>query len=360
MEEPMLIERKKMVKSLANIKKVIKPNKYIPILNAIKFEKDNNKIMATNLDIVYEETYTNLDINCAVMIESLTKVCKAVSEQFLKIERADNGRLVVNNKYPLEEDSFEDMPVFEPKDWNGSNKVVITKSMLEYVNKASKDNNSSRRYNPLGILFDTDNTVVGANSYRMHTGVYFLNQNNEQILLSNIYVDAILSLSKFEDIEIYKIKINEQEYAYSTIGHDNACIFSPLLTTKFPNYKVIISNPSLYSIINYVELDNILNKFIPFCGKMDDSLPIRLTFSPELLTITLIQPDVDTPITEQLNAVSNVEKEETIGINPFYLRDAITNLFTKGEKVKLEIIDNSHPVFISNNNMQAFIMPMRL
>ena len=365
------LNQKDLQNSLNYCQGVVEKRSTLPILSNVLIQAKNNnlKITATDLDLIFMQNISNIEIteegetttSCSVMYDIVRK---------FNNEKKINFNLINENKINLESDksSFNlnclkasEFPVTE-ENFRENEFVLNSKKLLKLLNKCkfSLSNDETRHYLS-GIFFHlTENeekkflTAVSTDSHRMAISKTLLPQDIafEPIILPKKTIFQLISLLEdYEgDVKISNVK-SKIKFEFN-----NLFLISKLIDGKFPNYFQVIPKD------NQKKLEIDLKLFLTSVDRvasvsLDKKDGLRMNLANDNLSLS-VNNSSSGDGKESLQV--KFDNELDISFNPKYLIDVASNM--DGDKIEIYFKDSGSPALIkdpSDFDSIYVIMPMK-
>ena len=365
------LNQKDLQNSLNYCQGVVEKRSTLPILSNVLIQAKNNnlKITATDLDLIFMQNISNIEIteegetttSCSVMYDIVRK---------FNNEKKINFNLVNENKINIESDksSFNlnclkasEFPITE-ENFKDNEFLLNSKKLLKLLNKCkfSVSNDETRHYLS-GIYFHQTEvedkiylTAVATDSHRMSISKIRLSEkiNFEPIILPKKTIFQLCSLLDNYDGDL-KISNLKSKIKFELT---NSILISKLIDGKFPNYVQVIPKN------NQKKLETNLKSFLGSIDRvasvsLDKKDGVKFKLSKDILNLSV-------------NNTTSGDGNETLGVqfdhdleisfNSRYLIDVASQL--DGEKIELFLNDTGSPALIKDPgdfDSIYVVMPMK-
>lgn len=216
-----------------------------------------------------------------------------------------------------------------------------------------------------GVLFAGDR-VVATDSYRLHYDELGTERLADPILIPSSTVTAVVkALKKATDVVLHHVPGGQE----ATFRSGATTWTTRLIEGQFPNYHQLVpANPPYTATVDKDAFVAALAPLNVIARKLSDTVPVRLIFTADELTMQLIWQDVGTREVkvpckwDGPDAPDPDDKGWTpafASFNPAYLLDAITNL--SGSLTDMHFTDHLKPVNVSDGSGAVrLLMPVRV
>ena len=365
------VNQKDLQNSLNYCQGVIEKRSTLPILSNVLLDaqKGNLKIIATDLDLIFIQNLSNIEISeegqtttsCSVMYDIVRK---------FNNEKKINFNLVSENKINLESDKStfnlncikaSEFPITE-ENFKENEFVLNSKKLLKLLNKCkfSISNDETRHYLS-GIFFhltDVENkkflTAAATDSHRMAISKTLLSEDIEfePIILPKKTIFQLCSLLEDYDGDV-KISNLKSKIKFE---FNNSILISKLIDGKFPNYFQVIPKD------NQKKLEIELKPFLTSVDRvasvsLDKKDGLRMSLSNNNLNLSVNNSNSGDG---KESLAVKFDHELDISFNPRYLIDVASNL--EGNKIEIYLKESGSPALIkdpSDFDSIYVIMPMK-
>ena len=367
------INRDVFLKSLGHANGIIERKTTLPILSNILLAAKGSKIKitATDLDIIYFEEMTPLEIkkegslttSASILYDILRKL-KAGSKVQLNLTENNKLKLVSeNSKFNLLCISAENFPLSEEQNDEKSFEVSPQK-FLKLLNKTkiSISNDETRHYlNGIYLhktkLEDksflcgvaTDSHRLSSSSLEIDSSIQF-----EPIILPKKTIFQLISLLE-QDNNLLKISNNKSKIRFVM---NTGVLVSKVIDGRFPDYnKVIPKNNDKTLEIKLNEFKNSIERVTSVSTDRKEGL--KMSISKDGVQLSVNSPNSGEGV-ENINAKFNYDNLN-ISFNSRYLIDIVSQI--ENDTVLINLKDPGLPVLIrdiSDKNSFHVVMPMKI
>ena len=365
------VNQKDLQNSLNYCQGVIEKRSTLPILSNVLLDaqKGNLKIIATDLDLIFIQNLSNIEISeegqtttsCSVMYDIVRK---------FNNEKKINFNLVSENKINLESDKStfnlncikaSEFPITE-ENFKENEFVLNSKKLLKLLNKCkfSISNDETRHYLS-GIFFhltEAENkkflTAAATDSHRMAISKTLLSEDIEfePIILPKKTIFQLCSLLEDYDGDV-KISNLKSKIKFE---FNNSILISKLIDGKFPNYFQVIPKDNQKKL--EIELKSFLTSVDRVASvSLDKKDGLRMSLSNNNLNLSVNNSNSGDG---KESLAVKFDHELDISFNPRYLIDVASNL--EGNKIEIYLNESSSPALIkdpSDYDTIHVIMPMK-
>ena len=368
-----VIDRDTLLKSLSHTNGIIEKKTTLPILSNVFIEVKESKIKvtATDLDIIYFETITPLEVkkegstttSASILYDILRKL-DSNSKVELSLQSANKLKLVSgNSKFNLLCIPSDNFPLSD-EDVNQKNFEVSSQKLLKLLNKTkiSISNDETRHYLNGIYLHKTkleDKAFlcgVATDSHRLSSSSLEIDPdiNIEPIILPKKTIFQLISLLGQSSSPI-KISNSKSKIKFEM---DKSVLISKVIDGRFPDYsKVIPKGNDKVLQMKLNELGNSIDRVTTVSSDRKEGL--KMTISKEAVQLSVNNPSSGEG-TENIGAKFNSE-DLSISFNSRYLTDIISQI--ENEYIVINLKDAGSPVLIndfSDKNSFHVVMPMKI
>ena len=367
------IKRDKLLKSLNIAHNIIERKNTLPILSNVLLEAKDNKlnIIATDLDIVYQDEITDIKISkdgstttsATVLHDLLRKLPSDLDVVFILQDENKLNITAENSKFNLLCLPVSNFPNFS-ETFSQDDVILNRKNLLSLLNKTkiSMSNDETRHYlNGIFLHIAESNgknylTGVATDSHRLSSSSMLIEnvKNFKSFILPKKTVYQLCNLLVDGD---EKIILNSSENKIQfKIGKSK--ITSKIIDGKFPDYqKVVPKNNSKKLSVNAKDLINSVERVITV--SIDRKEGVKITLNKDNIQL-FVNSTSSGEGKETLKANFNSD-EITISFNSKYLLDIASEI--KSENIIMNLNDAVSPVLIlDSSDKQSYfvIMPMKI
>ena len=367
------IKRDKLLKSLNIAHNIIERKNTLPILSNVLLEAKDNKlnIIATDLDIVYQDEITDIKISkdgstttsATVLHDLLRKLPSDLDVVFILQDENKLNITAENSKFNLLCLPVSNFPNFS-ETFSQDDVILNRKNLLSLLNKTkiSMSNDETRHYlNGIFLHIAESNgknylTGVATDSHRLSSSSMLIEnvKNFKSFILPKKTVYQLCNLLVDGD---EKILLNSSENKIQfKIGKSK--ITSKIIDGKFPDYqKVVPKNNSKKLSVNAKDLINSVERVITV--SIDRKEGVKITLNKDNIQL-FVNSTSSGEGKETLKANFNSD-EITISFNSKYLLDIASEI--KSENIIMNLNDAVSPVLIlDSSDKQSYfvIMPMKI
>ena len=365
------VNQKDLQNSLNYCQGVIEKRSTLPILSNVLLDaqKGNLKIIATDLDLIFIQNISNIEISeegqtttsCSVMYDIVRK---------FNNEKKINFNLVSENKINLESDKStfnlncikaSEFPITE-ENFKENEFMLNSKKLLKLLNKCkSSVSNDETRHYLSGIFFhltDVENkkflTAAATDSHRMAISKTLLSEDIEfePIILPKKTIFQLCSLLEDYDGDV-KISNLKSKIKFE---FNNSILISKLIDGKFPNYFQVIPKDNQKKL--EIELKSFLTSVDRVASvSLDKKDGLRMSLSNNNLNLSVNNSNSGDG---KESLAVKFDHELDISFNPRYLIDVASNL--EGNKIEIYLKESGSPALIkdpSDFDSIYVIMPMK-
>lgn len=367
------IKRDKLLKSLNIAHNIIERKNTLPILSNVLLEAKDNKlnIIATDLDIVYQDEITDIKISkdgstttsATVLHDLLRKLPSDLDVVFILQDENKLNITAENSKFNLLCLPVSNFPNFS-ETFSQDDVILNRKNLLSLLNKTkiSMSNDETRHYlNGIFLHIAESNgknylTGVATDSHRLSSSSMLIEnvKNFKSFILPKKTVYQLCNLLVDGD---EKILLNSSENKIQfKIGKSK--ITSKIIDGKFPDYqKVVPKNNSKKLSVNAKDLINSVERVITV--SIDRKEGVKITLNKDNIQL-FVNSTSSGEGKETLKANFNSD-EITISFNSKYLLDIASEI--ESENIIMNLNDAVSPVLIlDSSDKQSYfvIMPMKI
>ena len=367
------IKRDKLLKSLNIAHNIIERKNTLPILSNVLLEAKDNKlnIIATDLDIVYQDEITDIKISkdgstttsATVLHDLLRKLPSDLDVVFILQDENKLNITAENSKFNLLCLPVSNFPNFS-ETFSQDDVILNRKNLLSLLNKTkiSMSNDETRHYlNGIFLHIAESNgknylTGVATDSHRLSSSSMLIEnvKNFKSFILPKKTVYQLCNLLVDGD---EKIILNSSENKIQfKIGKSK--ITSKIIDGKFPDYqKVVPKNNSKKLSVNAKDLINSVERVITV--SIDRKEGVKITLNKDSIQL-FVNSTSSGEGKETLKANFNSD-EITISFNSKYLLDIASEI--ESENIIMNLNDAVSPVLIlDSSDKQSYfvIMPMKI
>ena len=368
-----VIDRDTLLKSLSHTNGIIEKKTTLPILSNVFIEVKESKIKvtATDLDIIYFETITPLEVkkegstttSASILYDILRKL-DSNSKVELSLQSANKLKLVSgNSKFNLLCIPSDNFPLSD-EDVNQKNFEVSSQKLLRLLNKTkiSISNDETRHYlNGIYIhktkLQDKSFLcAVATDSHRLSSSSLEINSDIqiESIILPKKTIFQLITLLE-QSTSSVKISNSKTKIKFEM---DSGVLISKVIDGRFPDYnKVIPKGNEKILEIKLNEFKNSIDRVTSVSSDRKEGL--KMSISKEGVQLSVNNPNSGEGI-ENINAKFN-SGDLVISFNSRYLTDITSQI--ESELIVINLKDPGSPVLIkdvSDKNSFHVVMPMKI
>ena len=367
------IDRNIFLKTLGNASGIIEKKTTLPILSNILIEaKDSKvKVTATDLDIIYYEEITPLEIKkegstttSATILYDILRKLQSNSKVELSLQSINKLKLISgNSKFNLLCTPSDNFPLSD-EDINKEGFKVSSQKLLKLLNKTkiSISNDETRHYLN-GIFFHKTKLEnksflcgVATDSHRLSSSSLEIDQNTnlESIILPRKTIFQLISLLE-QNENLILISNNKSKIKFEM---NNSVLISKVIDGRFPDYNKVI--PKNNDKILQIKLDDFKNSIERVTTVSSDRKEgLKMTVSKDAVQLSVNNPTGGEGI-ENINAQFN-STDFAISFNSRYLMDVASQI--ENENIVINLKDPGSPVLIkdfSDKNSFYDVMPMKI
>ena len=367
------INRDIFLKTLGNANGIIEKKTTLPILSNILIEaKDSKvKVTATDLDIIYYEEITPLEIKkegspttSATILYDILRKLQSNSKVELSLQSINKLKLISgNSKFNLLCTPSDNFPLSD-EDINKEGFKVSSQKLLKLLNKTkiSISNDETRHYLN-GIFFHKTKLEnksflcgVATDSHRLSSSSLEIDQNTnlESIILPRKTIFQLISLLE-QNENLILISNNKSKIKFEM---NNSVLISKVIDGRFPDYnKVIPKNNDKTLEIKLDDFKNSIERVTTVSSDRKEGL--KMTVSKDAVQLSVNNPTGGEGI-ENINAKFN-STDFAISFNSRYLMDVASQI--ENENIVINLKDPGSPVLIkdfSDKNSFYVVMPMKI
>ena len=367
------IKRDKLLKSLNIAHNIIERKNTLPILSNVLLEAKDNKlnIIATDLDIVYQDEITDIKISkdgstttsATVLHDLLRKLPSDLDVVFILQDENKLNITAENSKFNLLCLPVSNFPNFS-ETFSQDDVILNRKNLLSLLNKTkiSMSNDETRHYlNGIFLHIAESNgknylTGVATDSHRLSSSSMLIEnvKNFKSFILPKKTVYQLCNLLVDGDENIL-LNSSENKIQFK-IGKSK--ITSKIIDGKFPDYqKVVPKNNSKKLSVNAKDLINSVERVITV--SIDRKEGVKITLNKDNIQL-FVNSTSSGEGKETLKANFNSD-EITISFNSKYLLDIASEI--ESENIIMNLNDAVSPVLIlDSSDKQSYfvIMPMKI
>ena len=368
-----VIDRDVFLKSLSHTIGIIEKKTTLPILSNILIEtkESNIRITATDLDIIYFEEITPLEVkkegstttSASILYDILRKL-KSNTKVEINLLNDNKLKLVSGNSkfnllcmpsdnFPLSDESIDQ------KDFE-----ILSGNLLKLLNKTkiSISNDETRHYLNGIYLHKTklENKSflcgVATDSHRLSSSSIEIdsNTNIEPIILPKKTIFQLISLLE-QNSNPVKISNNKSKIKFKM---DNGVLLSKVIDGRFPDYnKVIPKDNDKVLEIKLSEFKDSIERVTTVSADRKEGL--KMNVSEDMVHLSVNNPNSGEGV-ENVKAKFNA-KDFNISFNSKYLTDIASQI--ENESIVIYLKDPGSPVLIRDfldKNSFHVVMPMKI
>lgn len=364
------VEKSTLLKSISNVNGAVEKKNTIPVLQNIKLDAQNGKIIlsATDMDILVTSTFeTKMESNGSTTIpaQMFYDIIRKISDsKQIKVSQDSPNLLQISSgksKYNLpciDSSEFPSLSEGEIGDEIEINAQELSK-MIDKTRFAIS--NDETRYYLNGLFLQSiksDNSFelrsVATDGHRL--AVSKLSSDNLKkefgVILPKKSVNEIKRI--IDSCENIKIAVSQTKIK---VIADNTTILSKLIDGEFPDYtKVLPKNNDKIAIINRKSLFDSIDRVSTVAA--DKHKSVKMTVEDNVLTLQINSNDGS--YAHEENEIEYSSEKVEIGFNSKYLMDIIGQ-FDK-EKIQMKFKDGNSPSLVEAEDFNAVyvIMPVRI
>jgi len=367
------INRDIFLKALGNANGIIEKKTTLPILSNILIEVKESKIRitATDLDIIYFEEITPLDVKktgstttSASILYDIIRKLQSNSKIEMSMASTNKVKLISgNSKFNLLCMPSDNFPLSE--DDNDKKKFDISsEKLLKLLNKTkvSISNDETRHYLNGIYLHKTklENKTflcgVATDSHRLSSSSIEIDQdtNIESVILPKKAIFQLISLLE-QNVKPIKISINKSKIKFEM---DTGVLISKVIDGRFPDYnKVIPKDNDKVLEIKLSDFKNSIDRVTTVSSDRKEGL--KMFISKDMVQLSVSNPNSGDSV-ENINAKFN-SNDLNISFNSRYLTDIASQI--EHESIAIILKDPGLPVLIrdySDKNSFHVVMPMKI
>ena len=384
-----ILERKKLLDSIARVQAVVEKRNIMPILEHVKIDIGHNLIVftTTDLDVTVRDEFSvdcSNEISFTVAVQQLYEIIKKLTKnEFIELnfDALENGQIEISAGQvnvtipclnPYEFPSFETLVDFKS--------FTISSCELRKIFLKTRHAMSSgeMRFYLNGIHLKTENNVLIAAATDVHRlAISSVTKPDnlelcEGIIVPKKTVNEILKMTDhLKDDEILSINLSNNRISLQI---NNTTLISKLINAKYPNYSGIFEiKPNKRFSIDITELENAVELASAIAdGKVK---VVNLSLSGNLLTVSSDSnrggkhSAARQEIVVEASAINEfgdaIDSDEvptaTFMLNSKYLLDVLG--ITIGPRVHFNISSSSAPVIIYDTadlTSKYILMPMQI
>ena len=367
------VNRDALLKTLGRAYGIIEKKSTLPILSNVLIEADNSKIKitATDLDIIYVEEISSVEIkksgstttSANILYEILRKLQVGskitLTLQDLNRLKLETGKSRFNllciapDNFPLSNEDFKEKII-----------KIKPKKLLQLLNKTkiSVSNDETRHYlngiylHKIIIKEKTYLTGVATDSHRLSLSSIEIDANSdfESIILPKKTIFQLTSLLE-ESSQDIQISNNKSKIKFEI---ENGVLISKVIDGKFPDYRrVIPQNNEKKLKTKLTEFKSSIDRVVSVSSDKKDG--VKMALSKDNLKLMVNSPNSGEG-SEIINAEFNSE-QMSISFNSKYLIDIASQI--ENEYIILNLKDPGSPVLIqdmSDKDSLYVVMPMKI
>ncbi len=367
------IKRDKLLKSLNIAHNIIERKNTLPILSNVLIEAKNNKlnIVATDLDIVYQDEITDIKISkdgstttsATVLHDLLRKLPSDLEVVFVLQDENKLSITAENSKFNLLCLPVNNFPNFSDS-FSKDDILLKKKNFLSLLNKTkiSMSNDETRHYlNGIFLHIAESNgkhylTGVATDSHRLSSSSMLIENAKafKSFILPKKTVFQLCNLLENSD-ETIILNSSENKIQFK-IGKSK--ITSKIIDGKFPDYqKVVPKSNSKKLSVNTKDLISSVERVITV--SIDRKEGVKITLNKDNIQL-FVNSTTSGEGKETIKANYNSDVI-TISFNSRYLLDIASEI--EGENITMSLNDAVSPVLILDNSDKHsyfVIMPMKI
>jgi len=367
------VNRDVFLKSLGRAYGIIEKKTTLPILSNVLIEaKDSKvKIIATDLDIIYFEEVSPLEIKkegstttSASILHDILRKLQTGAKIEISLQSPNKLKLVSgNSKFNLLCIASDNFPLSN-ENISEKNFEIPAQKLLKLLNKTkiSISNDETRHYlngiylHKIKIENKSFLSAVATDSHRLSSSSLEIDSNNdiEAIILPKKTIFQLISLLEQANSSI-KISNNKSKIKIE-IG--NSVLISKVIDGRFPDYnKVIPKDNNKILEIKSNEFKNSIDRVTSV--SLDRKEGLKLFISKDSVQLSVNSPNSGEGV-ENINAKFN-SNDLNISFNSRYLTDIVSQI--ENDLIVLYLKDPGSPVLIkdfSDKNSFHVVMPMKI
>lgn len=384
-----LLERKKLLDSIARVQAVVEKRNIMPILEHVKIDISNNTIAFTTTDLdvtVRDEFKINCldEISFTVAVQQLYEIIKKLTKnEFIELnfDQIDNGQIGISagqSKVTIPCLNSYEFPSFETLIDFIEFKITSSELRKIFLKTRHAMSSGEMRYYLSGIHLKTDNNRLVAAATDVHRLAISsidkpINLNlDEGIIVPKKTVNEIIKMTDhLKDDEVLSINLSNNRISLQI---NNTTLISKLINAKYPNYSGIFSiKPNKRFSIEITELENAVELASAIAdGKVK---VVNLSLSGNLLTVSSDsnKDGKHSAVRQEISVESSIINDSdhmldindslniTFMLNAKYLLDVLG--VTVGPRIHFNISNSNSPVIIYDTadlSSQYILMPMQI
>tara|TARA_B100000945_G_C20411520_1_gene612845 strand:+ start:1485 stop:2564 length:1080 start_codon:yes stop_codon:yes gene_type:complete len=353
---------------------IIERKNTLPILSNVLLKVKDNKlsIVATDLDLVFQDEITDLKITkdgstttSATVLHDLLR--KLPSNLDVIFSLKDEGKINIsaeNSKFNLLCLPVDNFPNFSDS-FDNEGIALNAKSFLSLLNKTkiAMSNDETRHYlNGIYIHTIESNgklylTGVATDSHRLSSSSMLVEESARKLKSFILPKKTVFQLCSLLETGAEKISLFSSDTKIQfTIG--NSKISSKIIDGKFPDYKKVVpKNNSKILSVNVKDLINSVERVITV--SIDRKEGVKITLDKDNINLFVNSSSAGEG-KETIKASYNSD-QFTVSFNPRYLLDIASEI--EDEKITVKLNDAVSPVLIQDNTDKFsyyVIMPMKI
>ena len=367
------IDRDIFLKSLGHTNGIIEKKTTLPILSNILIEAKNSKIKvtATDLDIIYFEEITPLEIkqegstttSASILYDILRKLQSNVKVELSLLNENKLKLISGNSKFNLLCIPSDSFPLLE-EDSRQKNFKIASQKLLKLLNKTkiSISNDETRHYLNGIFLHKTklDNKSflcgVATDSHRLSSSSIEIDPsiNIESIILPKKTIFQLIYLLE-QSAEPIKITNDKSKIKFEM---SFGVLISKVIDGRFPDYNKVIPKDNDKTLeIKLSEFKNSIERVTTVSTDRKEGL--RMLISKNSVQLSVSNPNSGEGV-ENIDAKFNYD-DFNISFNSRYLTDIASQI--ENESIFIYLKDPGSPVLIkdfSDKNSFHVVMPMKI
>lgn len=364
------VNKSTLLKSLANVNGAVEKKNTIPVLQNVKIEASNGKVIlsATDMDILVTSFFeAKMESNGsttvpAQMFYDIVRKIEDVKPIKINQENPNILQIIANkSKYNLPCIDASEFPNFSEGEI--ADEIEIESEKLAKIIDKTRFaiSNDETRYYLNGLFIHSIKTSDGYELRSVATDGHRL--ANAKILNNNIKSSFGVIIPKKSVNEIRRIIDGAKSIKMSVsktkikVVADNTTIISKLIDGEFPDYeKVMPKNNSQIAKINKKNLFDSVDRVSTVA--MDKHRCVKMSIENNKVTLQINSND-GSYAHEELEVIYGGEKVE-IGFNSKYLLDVINQI--DKDELMMKFKDGNSPALVETQDSNAVfvIMPVRI
>ena len=360
------LKRSELITELAPMQGVVERRTTIPILSHILLHGDGDELSlaATDLDVSLTSTCP-AEISgsggIAVQARKFNEIMRSLVSEDVTLKLEDEKRLAIHagrSRFKINGLAPDDFPTLPEVPGDGALEIPFARlqQMIGRVLFAVSAEESRFQLN--GALMNFKNgglELVATDGHRLALVENGLEGGSEiEVLVPR---KALQELMRFEGHEKLVFRRGEHHLSFQLGKRE---LISRILEGTFPDYeRVIARDNDKVAVFDRKELSSALQRVSLLTG--DRARAVRLQFSPELLVVSAVNPDLGEAVEEVGCEYQGGEFQ--IGVNPDYMVQFLAAVDT--DSVRFELKDENtqcvgFPVDGGDRRYLCVVMPMRI